>query len=254
MAKRWLIALMALAATAAPASFEVSSVKPNKMGIAGGEGHTREKIEHSPVSLTMTNVTLLSCVKWAYGVHDFQVLGAPGWFALERYDIAATTSEPTSEDHLRLMLRTLLAERFGLTVRLEKKELPVYDLAVGKKGHRLHQAAEGGASGMRPADGALVFQDVSMPDLAALLANRPLKVDRPVLDKTGLNGVYDFTLNFAESAAELKSSLEGMERGDPGAPSIFTIIEEQSGLRLVPRKGSVEVLIVEHAERVPTEN
>jgi uncharacterized protein (TIGR03435 family) len=254
MVKGWLVALMAVAATAAPPAFEAASVKPNKVGSAGGEGHTREKIEHSPVTLTMTNVTLNSCVKWAYGVRDFQILDAPGWFASERYDIAAKTLAPASEDEFRLMLRALLAERFGLAVRVEKKERPVYALAVGKNGPRLHRAAGDGAGGMRPGDGVLVFHNVSMADFADRLANRPLKVDRPVLDRTGLTGTYDFSLKFAENAAELKSSLEGMERGDPGGPSVFTIIEEQLGLRLDSRKDSIDVLIVEHAGKIPSDN
>jgi uncharacterized protein (TIGR03435 family) len=254
MTKLCFALLAALAANAAPAAFEVASVRPNQAGSAGGEGHTREKIEHSPIGLTMTNVTLSSCIKWAYGVRDFQISGAPGWFGTERYDINAKAPGPVSEDELKAMLQALLAERFRLAVRFEKKELPVYALAVARNGPKLHRAAGDTPATMLLTGGGLVFQSVSMADFADRLANRPLRVDRPVVDKTGLNGSWDFTLKFADNAAELKSSLEGMEKGDPGGPSLFTVIQEQLGLRLEPAKSSIDALMVEHADRIPGDN
>jgi len=249
-----ILLITALAASAAPAAFEVASVKANHDGSMGGEGHTREKIEHSPISLTMTDVTLNSCLKWAYGVRDFQISGAPGWFATERYDINAKAPGPVSEDELKAMMQTLLAERFRLMLRIEKKELPVYALSVAKNGPNLHPATGVTPATMLPTGGGLVFQNVSMADFADRLATRPLRVDRPVVDKTGLNGEWDFTLKFAENAAELKSSLEGMEKGDPGGPSLFTVIQEQLGLRLEPARSSVDALVVERAEKIPVEN
>jgi len=249
-----LLMFTALAANAAPAAFDVASVKSNRTGSMGGEGHTREKIEHSPISLTMTDVTLNSCLKWAYGVRDFQISGAPGWFATERYDINAKAPGPVSEDELKAMMQTLLAERFRLMLRIEKKELPVYALSVAKNGPNLHPATGVTPATMLPTGGGLVFQNVSMADFADRLATRPLRVDRPVVDKTGLNGEWDFTLKFAENAAELKSSLEGMEKGDPGGPSLFTVIQEQLGLRLEPARSSVDTLVIEHADKIPVEN
>jgi len=93
-----------------------------------------------------------------------------------------------------------------------------------------------------------------MTDFANRLTTRPLKVDRPVIDKTGLNGSYDFSLTFAGNAAELKSNLEGLDRGTGSGPSIFTVVQQQLGLKLEPRKGPVEILVIEQASKVPVEN
>ena len=249
-----LLPFTALAESAAPAAFEVVSVKANHAGSMGGEGHTREKIEHSPIGLTMTNVTLNSCLKWAYGIRHFQISGAPGWFATERCDINAKSPDPVPEDELKAMLQALQAERFRLVLRIEKKELPVYALTVAKTGPELHPATGVTPATMLPTGGGLVFQNVSMADFADRLGTRPLRVDGPVVNKTGLHGEWDFTLKFVENADQLKSSLEGMEKGDPGGPSLFTLIQEQLGLRLEPARSSIDALVIEHADKIPVEN
>jgi hypothetical protein len=110
---RAILVLLALCApfTGAAPAFDVASVKPNHDLRKGGEG-AGERLEHSPTSVTMTNATLLSCVEWAWGVREYQVAGAPGWFGSEGFDIVAKTANPVSEDTLRLMMRSLLVERF----------------------------------------------------------------------------------------------------------------------------------------------
>jgi uncharacterized protein (TIGR03435 family) len=254
MGKLLLSILTVMAAAAATRSFDVASVKTNKLGSAGGEGRTTEKIDHSPMSLTMTNVTLSSCIKWAWGVENYQISGAPGWLTTERYDIAAKTAAHASDDELHQMLQELLVERFHFAFHREHKDLPIYALVTGRNGPKFHKSAVSGPPSMRPSEGSLVFQNVSMAELATRFASRPLKVDRPVIDKTGLNEAYDFSLKFAGNAAELKSTLEGMDRGDSSGASIFTIVQEQLGLRLEPRKGPVEILVVDGASKVPVDN
>jgi uncharacterized protein (TIGR03435 family) len=235
--------------SAAPPAYEVASVKPNLTGRAGGEGSQREDVASSPGSLTMRNVSLRSCIRWAYGVRDFQVSG-PAWLASERFDIAAKPPSPASDGQLRLMLQTLLADRFQMTLHRETRELPVYALVAGKKGPRLQPAAGEGASSMRPDGGSLVFRNFTLRELADRLSTRPFSVDRPVLDKTELKGPFDFTVNLAANAAELKSTLEGMERNQ----SDFALFVEQLGLKLQPQKGPVEMLVIDRAEKVPIEN
>jgi len=255
MSKLLVTVLAVMTAAGATRSFEVASVKINKLGSLGGEGRTIEKIDHSPISLTMTNVTLISCIKWAWGVDDYQITAAPQWFNTERYDIAAKTTAQASDGELRQMLQQLLTERFHLALRNEHKDLPVYALVTDREGLKLSESVAGGQPGMRPVEGSLVFHNVSMTDFAHRLTTRPLKVDRPVIDKTGLNGSYDFSLTFAGNAAELKSNLEGLDRGTgSGGPSIFTVVQQQLGLKLEPRRGPVETLIVEQASKVPGEN
>jgi len=244
---------MGFAASCADQSFEVASVKVSPMGSKGGE-RAGEKIDHSPVGVTMSNVSLPTCIEWAYNVREFQIVGAPGWFSEQGFDIVAKTGTEVSEEALRAMMKTLLADRFRRAVRRERRELPVYKLVVTKAGHKLRRSVNGGTSAMRPSAGALEFRAVSMQDFADRLARRPLHLDRPVLDSTGLDGAWDFELRLADNASGLKSSLEGMERGDPDAPFRATLIQEQLGLRLDASKGLVDVVVVERANRVPTGN
>jgi uncharacterized protein (TIGR03435 family) len=230
-------------------AFEVASVKPNRIGSAGAEGATREKVTTSPETLTMQNVSLQSCLKWAYGLRDFQISG-PGWLATERYDISAKAAASTTEDQLRLMLKTLLTERFKLKTRIEKKDRPVYALVVAKNGPKLHKSATDGASDFGPAGGELVFRNFSMADLADRLSTRPFKLDLPVFDEAGLAGRFDFALRLADNADELKHSLERMEQG----PSVFVFFQQQLGLKLETRKAPLDLLVVESAEKVPSGN
>ena len=233
-------------------SFEVASVKVNQQGSAGGEGRERESISAEHGSLTMRNVSLNSCLRWAYSVRDFQISGAPAWFATERYDIAAKAASPASVDEMKTMLQALLAERFHLKIRSEKKALPVYALIVGKigkNGSKLRASGTEGTAVMRPGDGVLIFQKISMPEFADRLSARPFSIDRPVVDRTGINGIYDFDLKLADNAAELKRSLE---RND--GPSIFDVVQQQLGLKLEPQKSPLDNLIVEHAEKIPVAN
>ena len=173
----------------------------------------------------------------AYEVRDFQITGGPGWFSTERYDISARTTTKSGDAGLRKMLQALLKDRFQLSLREEPKQLPVYALVVARRKAALKPAADTEAATMRPGDGALEFRNTSMEDLADRLASRPLRVDRPVLDKTGLKGGYDFSLRFADSADGLKSSLEETDRGT--GQSIFSVIQGQLGLKLEPQKASL---------------
>jgi uncharacterized protein (TIGR03435 family) len=194
-------------------------------------------------------MSLQSSIKWAYGLRDFQISG-PGWLTSERYDISAKASDGATEDQLRQMLRALLADRFRLKTRLEKKERPIYALVVAKNGSKLHEASKEGDANFGPVGGELVFRNFSMADLADRLSARPFKLDLPVFDHTGLAGRFDFALKLAGDASELKHTLEGMEQG----PSIFVFFQDQLGLKLESRKAAVETLVVESAEKLPAGN
>jgi uncharacterized protein (TIGR03435 family) len=121
---------------AAPLSFDVASVKPSVIGLTTGEGKQRGKVDSYAGSLNMRNVSLSAAIRWAYEVKDFQV-SAPGWLETERYDIVAKVAGPAMSAQLRLMLRTLLTERFQLKLHSETKELPIYALTVAKGGPKL---------------------------------------------------------------------------------------------------------------------
>lgn len=249
-------ALSALAPAAAQNGFEVASVRISRLAKAGGEGSTRESVETGPGGLSMRNVSLRSAIRWAYGVKDFQIL-APGWMESERYGIVAKAPGAASNDELRLMLRALVAERFKLAMHRETKELPVYALVlskpvVSKKGTRLAAAKTGGEGTMRVVNGALEFRSMSMAEFADRLPARPFGVDRPVVDHTGLQGAFDFTMKLAENDVELKQSLERREMEHDS--SMFTVPLQELGLRLEAQKGPIEILVIRRAEKVPVEN
>jgi uncharacterized protein (TIGR03435 family) len=228
-------------------AFDVATVKVITSAPTG-EGRERESIETSPVSLLMRNINLQSCVRWAWGVKDYQVQG-PAWTASAKYEITARTGAPVTENDLRAMLQSLLGERFGLALHRETRELPVYALIVANgRAPKLKPSASTGNPLIRADSGSFVFENVSMSDFADRLASLAV-INRPVQDQTGIKGAFDLKLTLAEDNAGLKRATI---QGD--GPSIFTVLQEQLGLKLDPRKGPVEFLIIDRAEKTPVEN
>ena len=240
-----LTACQVLAQVVAQASFDVASIKPAALARAGGEGSLKESIEVSPLTLTMRNVSFITCMEWAYRVKEYQVSGA-AWTGSERYDVFAKTGSPVTGDQLRLMLGSLLNERFRLEFHRERKEQAVYLLLQGKQRPRLQESHPETASAMnlvRPGL-RLAFRHQSMSQLADTLSTL-LVIGRPVLDRTGLSGFYDFILDLRELRTE-----DASESG----PSASAVLMEQVGLRLEARKAPLEVLVIDRAERVPIAN
>jgi uncharacterized protein (TIGR03435 family) len=247
-------------APGATPSFEVASVKhappPTGMGIRMQVGGDAGRVNYS-------NITLKVVMARAYGVKENQITG-PDWLNSERYDIVATLAPDTPRDQIPSMLQKLLADRFKLVAHRDEKVLPVYALVVGKNGPKLH-AAEGQA-GMRMSmspKGRRMTGSVSIENLADTLSRM---MDRPVLDMTGIKGTFDIDMEWTADGAQ-----PGLMLGPPGggppegggerrpaenadAPSIFTAVQETLGLRLEGRKSPVKILIVDHAEKDPTEN
>jgi uncharacterized protein (TIGR03435 family) len=229
--------------SAAPA-FEVASVKRNNTSEPGRQGALfRENINTTEGSVTLRNVTLKSCIKWAYGLQDPQISG-PDWIAVERYDIVAKSVRPTSEGQLRLMLKTLLADRFNLVVHSEIKSLSVVALALGKNRPKLHESETNGPGVLRASGGRIVAQNTSMAELAAVLSD-PLRA--PVLDVTGLTSRYDFSLDFSSFVPEAGQTPDEMT-------ATVTVVQQQLGLKLEARKLPTEILVLDHADKVPIEN
>jgi uncharacterized protein (TIGR03435 family) len=235
--------------------FAVASVRSNPTANAGAKEGLEEKITLSPAGVIMWNVTLRSCIRWAYDMPDNQVFG-PGWLASQHYDISAKAQGDVPVREMRIMMQRLLADRFQLAVRFDAKVLPVYEMTLapsGKKRDRLKPSSNGEPS-MKPEGGAIEFHGYSMKEFAERLAARPFKVDRPVMDKTRLEGLYDFKVEFAAEGAGMKLALEGIEQGSPGAPSMIPMLQDQLGLVFKAVKAPVDSLVVEHAEKLPTGN
>ncbi len=238
-----------IAQTPGTQKFEVASVKSSKIGDAGDESSRRESIEPSSTGLTMRNVSLKSCIMWAYSIREYQ-LSAPQWLSDARYDVLAKAAGPVSVEQLRGMLQALLADRLGLGVRHETRQLSVYELRANGKAPKLREVPAGGDSEMRMTDGSMIFTNTSMVQLAEhleIIMRR--QVGLPVIDETGLKGVFDFSLKFADTNADLRAA---MVQGDGGW--ISGILQEQLGLRLTGGKAGVGVVIVDRAEKIPTDN
>jgi uncharacterized protein (TIGR03435 family) len=201
----------------------------------------------------MENVSLWKCITFAYGLpedKDYALTG-PDWIKSERFDINASMPPNTRWEEMRRMMQTLLAQRFHLTIHRETKEQSVYALVVGKGGSKL-QEVEPGEGRFNMSKGQIRAQKAPLFAFAERLSQF---VDRPVLDMTGLKGAFDFTLEWApESGTGIPAGAGGEAATASAGPSIFTAIQQQLGLRLEARKASVEVMVVDRADRVPVEN
>jgi uncharacterized protein (TIGR03435 family) len=243
--------------------FAVASIKPNKTNccVSGGVGNGGS---------SNRDVTLKMLMATAYRVQEFQISGGPGWVGSDRFDVEAKAEDPKAGfDELRLMLQSLLEDRFRLKLHRETKESLVYALVAAKGGPKVKLSADQasssdvngpsppGATG--PNHGAFRFGPGSMIGNAVTLAlfTRFLsqRLDRFVIERTNLAGRFDIQLQWTPDIGENPVDLGGntIPPADPSRPSIFSAIQEQLGLRLEPARGPVEVLVIDHVEQ-PTAN
>jgi uncharacterized protein (TIGR03435 family) len=221
---------------------------------------------------TAKNVTVKGLIQQAYEIRDFQVSGGPAWLDTERYDIVAKGTETgTSDDEIRKMtdeqrtafkarfllkVQMLLADRFQLKVHRDTKELPVFALSVARNGAKIKAAADddisrSGLTVRRGDAGKSEITGTRVP-LTKLVQTLSNVVGRTVVDKTGLKGNYDFKITFTPDMGSQPGSGGGTDPapaiGTDG-PSIFTALQEQLGLRLEAQKGTVEVLVIDSAQK-----
>ncbi len=237
----------------AAVSFDVASIKINSGNGEVNNKPATDRIVLEPGGVTMTNVTLTTCIKTAYNVYSHQIEG-PAWLDTARFDIAGKSVGPVKPDQLRLMLQTLLAERFHVTLHHKNKEIAVYSLEIGKRGQKLRVASEPGDKSMQFDGGSIRFRNYTIQDLIATLAGVPFRIDRPIQDKTGLEGRYDFELKVADDMIGMKHAFEGMLRGSDDGPSLTGLIQDQLGLRFNAEKASVDVLVLDTVDRLPVAN
>jgi uncharacterized protein (TIGR03435 family) len=212
--------------------------------------------------LKARNDTLMQLLTFAYGARDFQIIGVPGWARTERYEINLTPdrSETALPDNPspaqidgwltrnRQRMQAVLLDRFGLVIHKETRESSIYALTVAKNGHMLAAPAnpQQGASFNINRGQQIVARSSTMQMLADSLASL---LGRHVLNATGLDGSYDFKLEFARDAATQNEAAAANDE----RPSIFTALIEQAGLKLEPKRGPVPVFVVDKVEK-PTQN
>jgi uncharacterized protein (TIGR03435 family) len=235
----------------APLTFEVATIKPSVPG-QQGRGITMRGRE-----VLTINTPLAYLVEFAFSVNSRQVVGGPSWLQSENYDVVGRplAEGVPSDRHLRGMLRTLLEERSKLAVHRETRELPVYALVVGS-GPKLtkNETNPNGLPGLGFRGlGQLGVVNATMGDFVAMMQSNVL--DRPVVDRTGLQGRFDFTLNWTADESQFRGM--GIQVPPPPAdakfPGLFTAIQEQLGLKLESTNAPVEVIVIDRVER-PSEN
>lgn len=243
------LAMLLLPFLAIGQEFEVVSVKPNKTASNGSSTHS------DMGRLTGTNVSLRALIVMAYGLKDYQMEG-PEWLRDEHFDIAAKFPEelPNNREKynaaLHSMLQKMLEQRFELVVHRENKMFPVYGLVVAKGGLKVPEVPDSGSHNQNNTNGHYEGTNVSMSSFAEFLARQE---DLPVLDMTGLPGVYNFKFDFVPQSRRAADAKGDSALENPG-PTIDQVIEEKLGLRLENRKAPIEVVVVDHAEKIPTEN
>jgi uncharacterized protein (TIGR03435 family) len=276
-------------------TFEVASIKPAapqamarlQGSVDGGPGTS------APGRIRFTDMPLRVLIMRAYNVQSFQVSG-PSWMESQRFDVIAKVPDgaATKED-VQIMLQNLLADRFKLKLHKGSKEAPIYELVVAKGGIKIKEAAQNAAAhaegaggpppgpppkgkdgflrtphgqlGIQATVGGRMRMQGDAVTMARLTDTLGMALGRPVVDKTGLTGAYDVTLDFSPEGmgAGPKSPAPGgsgvnpaeapLDSNDSG-PSIFTALQERLGLKLESRKGPMDLLVVESVEKAPTKN
>jgi uncharacterized protein (TIGR03435 family) len=245
----------AFAQRPAPPAFDVVSIKVSKPDASGSSSNVWND------TYSAGNVTLKEIIEYdAYEVPGPQILGIPPALEKVAFDIQAKIDPiiyaqmkaQGKEQPFQQMVQQLLADRFKLAVHKETRELPVYALTIAKNGPKLQPAKDpDGGTSFSGKRGQLTAKGTSTAQLAAKLTRSVFgDLGRIVIDKTNLTGRYDLTLTWTP---DLGAAPTPDGQPDTSAPSIFTAIQEQLGLKLEPAKGPVPVLVVDHAE-MPTGN
>ncbi len=224
-------------------TFEVATIK-----LSDPDSH-RQGIGSKGRQIDATGQTLKSLMMFAYGVHGKQIVDEPSWVSSDRYDIAGVADVPGDPGlkQMQEMYRKLLADRFGLQLKREQREMSYYAITVAKGGSRLAKARDGDDGS--PDQTGEGHGYMEMRYTANLMSDFALGMnyftDRPVVDETGLSGRYDFTLKWMPDALA--------EHADSTVPNLFAAMQEQLGLKLELKKGMVDVLAVQTVHR-PSDN
>jgi uncharacterized protein (TIGR03435 family) len=258
---------VAFAQPGAPPKFDVVSIKP-------AAGDPCMCIHTTPGGrVHATSMTLKFFVEMIYHVQDFQVSGGPPWMTSLRYDIEAKTDAPAKDSEVSAMLQQLLADRFQLVFHRETRELPAYTLILARKDGRLGPGmVESKEGSCTPPDPTKLSEASGKPNCgegwgtARMLRSSSVQTAylattlsrlllAKVVDQTGLTGRYDLTLDWTpdERVAFRLPPDAAKAAAESGLPDLFGALQQQLGLKLEPHKESVEVLVIDHAEK-PSEN
>ncbi|HEY3827229.1 MAG TPA: TIGR03435 family protein [Bryobacteraceae bacterium] len=238
------VSLLLLRGVAAQ-NFEVASIRPHP------PGDTAFRVK-PPIGgrFTATGSVASFLLMLAYDVPETQIVGGPGWLATEKWDIEAASDDQKqhSIDETRLMLQHLLEERFALKTHREKMQRPVYVLTVVKGGPTFKSSGPDGSMNIRVSANSITLERGQLARMTQLLSTT---LGRPVVDRTGLTGLYDLSLQWDDAPGRdgVLPGLDAAVAADPEHGSIFTAIQEQLGLRLEPQRAEVEVIVIDRIEK-----
>lgn len=232
-----------------PPAFEVVSVKRNVSGEQGSSSIVQPGGRYNA-----TNMTLRMLMKTAYGVHDDQIAGGPGWINADRFDVAgkAAADRPTASfrDEARLMLRSALADRFQLQFHRERREIPVYALTLARRDgsfgpqlRRSHPEECSGSATDRPCGSGFAragHLGARALDLSMLVSRLGTWTDRVLVDRTGLSGLFDWDLQWTPEDLTADASTN---------VALVTALREQLGLKLDARREPADVLVIDRVAR-----
>jgi uncharacterized protein (TIGR03435 family) len=192
----------------------------------------------------MRDVSVQTCIKWAYGVQDNQISG-PAWIQSEHYDIIAKADKPSTDEQMKLMMQSLLDDRFKLSFHHQSKELKAFVLTVAKGGAKVSPAAAPDAKPYRQnsANGT-VAKSITIQEFADFISG-PLQM--PVVDETSLPGRYDFTIDFTPYLPDPTHNMDGTKPDTTGI--LMAALEGELGLKMESRKTQVDVMVVDHVEK-----
>jgi uncharacterized protein (TIGR03435 family) len=247
-----------LAQQSSPPTFEVASIKLWQPPTTRATSVT---VVAAPVGSGIFNrsTTLSWLIAEAYDVHDFQVSGGEDWVRTERYDVAARAGREVSQTELHEMVKTLLADRFKLRVRIETRDMPILELRLarsdGQVGPNLHNCSKEKVPETpfrAPTNGTVAVSNCAngVPNLADLASRRLQTI---VVDKTGLTGQWWYAVYYGGPPPQIPGVDLSKETVNPDLPSFEGALREQLGLRLERTRGSVPVVVIDSVER-PTPN
>ena len=228
-------------------TYEVATIKPSR------PDEVNRTFLRQGRRFNTTATSILDLMMFAYGIHLKQIVNGPRWLETDKYDVTllqAGEGQP-SDAQLKEMMRKLLSDRIKLTLHSEKGKLSVFRIVTLKGGPKLVDSLNPDRpAGVGGGFGTITVKSGTIADFAGFLQRyfSPLVMDRPVIDRTGLSGRYDFTLRFTPSFIPPNTV-----RITDEFPDFFTAIQQQLGLKLETVSESVDVLVIDNVER-PTEN
>jgi uncharacterized protein (TIGR03435 family) len=255
----FLVAIFAFAATAQPnevlPSFEVADIHLSKPGSSQSGGI------HPGGQIYFRSYSLKQLITFAWGLEPDMVSG-PAWISSEAFDVVAKAPSAAPLATVRLMAKSLLDERFHLSMHLEDKEVPVYALVLGKHALKLKQGdpSANAECKFKLVDGnrTYVCQNMTMQGLADRLRDvAPAYLDRPVVDLTNLSDGYDFSLSWVGRSQTMPPVQAGENKVDASmsdGPTIFEAVSKQLGIELASRKRAMPSVVVDQVSKLPTEN